>query len=311
MKKTIVRILCVLGILIAAGLVVYFYYPGAIVKTFVTLSRISAGLSRNTVQVDDHRWVYLDGGKGDAIIFLHGYGDTKEGWADFPVAFMDSYRVIIPDLPGHGENSRIQAETYDVPNQSKWLDRFVALIGIKSFHLCGESMGGEIAAYYAGDHPEKVKSVMIMGAPGVRGTKNTPALDAYDRDRSTCLCWRTEEEFRRTINWAFDRPPKMPRFLINHAVDQGRKYYSFNKKVFDDMISNGRDLLENRLSRVTAPALIVWGKNDRIIDVSSGEGLNRGIKNSRLEILDGGHMIYMDQPEKTRALYKDFLKTLK
>ncbi len=311
MKKILIGLLCAIGIILCAGVVSYFFYPGVIVKTVVTLARCSAGLSRHDVQVDDHRWVYVDGGKGDVILFLHGYGDTKEGWGDFPTAFKDRYRVVIPDLPGHGENSRVQSDTYGVPEQAKRLDRFAETIGIKSFHLCAISMGGAIAAYYAGEHPEKVKSLMIMGPHGVVSALPSVAWQEYEKDNTKMLCWRNENDFSRIMGWAFDRPPKMPKLFKDYLIEAGRINYKFNKKIFDELVQGGRGILEPRLSKITAPTLIIWGKNDRIFSAACGEIFKRGIKNSRLEILDGGHMIYLDDPAGTTKLYNDFLKTVK
>jgi abhydrolase domain-containing protein 6 len=308
MKKTLGGLICALGVIVAGGIMCYFFFPGVIVQTAITVARCSAGLSRQEIQVDDHRWVYVEGGKGEVLLFLHGYGDSKEGWGEFPSAFKDRYRVIIPDLPGFGENSRVQADTYDISNQAKWLDHFVTAIGIKSFHLVGMSMGGGLAAYYAGEHPEKVKSLMIMGPLGVVSVQPSVAWLEYEKDKTGCLCWRTEKEFHRTMGWAFDHPPQMPMIFVDYAIDQGRRHYDFNKKIFNELVVKDRRILENRLSKIMAPTLILWGKNDRILHVSSGEIFRRGIKNSRLEILDCGHMVYLDEPVRTIEFYKDFLK---
>ncbi len=93
--------------------------------------RWQAGLRRHTIQVDDHGWVYLEGGKGETILFVHGFGMEKDGWGLFPKAFSRAYHLVLPDLPGFGENSRSESVAYDVPSQVKRLNRFAESLGLK------------------------------------------------------------------------------------------------------------------------------------------------------------------------------------
>ncbi len=311
MKKALIIIICVVGIILGGCAASYYFFPGIIVKSFFIYNRLSAGLSRHEIKVDDHQWAYFAGVTGDVIVFLNGFGDSKEGWGAFPAPFMDSYRVIIPDLPGFGENSRVLSDSYRVPDQAKRLDRFVETIGLRSFHLCGESLGGTIAAYYATVYPDKVKSIMVMGSPGLRQAAKTDAMRAYEKDKTEGLYYKTEKGFHQLMGWAFAKPPQFPRPFVDYFVETARERYSFNKKMFDDLYKTDFTIMENRLLKITAPVLIIWGNNDRIIHISTGEAYHKGIKNSRLEILNGGHMIYADEPEKTIKVYRDFLKNLK
>ncbi len=310
MRKVLIGLLSTLVIIIAGSAVTYFFFPVIIVKSFFIYSRLSAGLSRHEIQVDDHRWAYLESGRGDAVIFLHGFGDSKEGWGAFPAAFADRYRVIIPDLPGFGENSGIPSDSYRVPVQAKRLDRFVETIGLRSFHLCGESMGGTIAAYYATVHPDKVKSLLIMGAPGLRPAAKTEAMLAYEKDKTEGLYFKTEKGFNQLMEWAFAKPPQFPKPFVAYFVETSRVRYSFNRKVFEELYNNDFTILENRLTKISSPVLIIWGNNDRIIHPSTGEAIHRGLKKSRFEILNGGHMIYADDPVNTIKVYRDFLKSV-
>lgn len=311
MKKALIGLVCALGVLAAAGAAAYVFFPGGIVKSAIALGRFAEGLTRREIQVDDHRWVYNEGGKGDVILFIHGYGDSKEGWADFPAAFIGNHRVIIPDLPGFGENSRVQSDTYAIPEQVKRLDRFVESIGVSSFHLCGVSMGGAISAYYAGEHPEKVKSLLLIDPFGVVTAQPSVGWLEYQKDNTKLLCWKNESDYHRIMGWAFDRPPKLPKIFQDYVIDLGRTHYDFNKKIFNELLAGGRAILENRLGRIQAPTLILWGRNDRVFHVSCAEVFRRGIPKSRLEILDAGHVVYIDAPRKAKALYKDFLAGLK
>lgn len=64
--------------------------------------------------MDGRRWAYLEGGQGEVILFLHGYGMEKDGWDLFLKHWTGSHRVIAPDLPGFGEGTRVDSCVYDV-----------------------------------------------------------------------------------------------------------------------------------------------------------------------------------------------------
>jgi abhydrolase domain-containing protein 6 len=311
MKKALIGLLIAIGVIFSTGVFLYLFFPGVCLNVIVQAARCSAGVSRHEIQVDDHRWVYLDGGKGEVMLFVHGYGANKDFWGDMVKSFSGHYRVIVPDVPGFGENSQVKGDVYDIPSQAKRLDRFVNALGLKTFHLNGYSMGGGIAAWYAGEHPEKIKSLLLLGPFGVRNEKPSEAIVSYEKDKTEALYFKTEKGFRRMQSWGFDRPPQLPGRFVDYIVEEGGKNYDFQRKVFEDLYKGGLGILENRLGTITAPTLIIWGKNDKIFLASSGAVFKRRLKNSRVEILDGGHMIFMDAPVKTISLYRDFLANLK
>jgi len=140
---------------VAATTVAYFCFPGFLLDCAKQAIRWHAGLSRHTIQVDDHLWAYLEGGKGETLLFVHGFGMEKDGWG---LSQKPSARLTassFQNLPGFGENSRLESADYDVPSQVKRLNRFVESLGLDRFHLAGSSMGGYIAGYYASEYPKR------------------------------------------------------------------------------------------------------------------------------------------------------------
>ncbi|HYQ59427.1 MAG TPA: alpha/beta fold hydrolase [Desulfatiglandales bacterium] len=270
--------------------------------------RWHAGLSRHTLQVDDHRWVYLEGGKGDSILFVHGFGMEKDGWGLFPKAFTGSYRLILPDLPGFGENSRLESASYDVASQAKRLNRFAESLGLDHFHLGGSSMGGYIAGFYASEYPEKVKSLALFNPAGV----NSPVLaDVWRRYAETgeiALVYRTKEGFEDILRLLFYRPPPVPGALKTYFAELGASNYAFYRKVLRDLEQGGRYQLDARLPRVEARTLVVWGANDRILHVSGAEIFRKGLKDVKVVILDQcGHAPFFEKRKETIKAYQDFL----
>lgn len=299
------------GALAGLGLVavvLYFCFPGFLFDCGKKALRWQAGLSRHSVQVDDHRWVYLEGGEGETLLFVHGFGMEKDGWGLFPKTFSRAYRLILPDLPGFGENSRLDSASYDVPSQVIRLNRFVERLGLERFHLAGSSMGGYIAGFYASEYPEKVKSLALFNPAGVK----SPVLsDLWRRHAETgeiALVYRTREGFEEILKLLFYRVPPVPGVFKTYFAELGASNYAFYRKVIQDLEQGGRNLLETRLSLVQARTLVVWGANDRILHVSGAEIFRKGLKNAKVVILDQcGHVPFFEKRAETVKIYKDFL----
>src|SRR5947209_15402352 len=125
----------------------------------INLERFKAGFRRKSVQLGDHRIVYSEGGKGEPVLLLHGFGASSDNWNRFASRLTKRYRVIAPDLPGWGQSTRIDSASYAYPHQLERLHHFVTQLGLKRFHVVGHSMGGFIASAYAARCPEQVITV--------------------------------------------------------------------------------------------------------------------------------------------------------
>jgi len=121
MKK---KIAIIAAILIIVPVLVYFLFPAPFYRMAIYAGRSAAGLTEKTVQVDDHRIVYLEGGRGETVLLVHGFGAEKDNWVLFAKYLTPIYRVVIPDLAGFGEISRIPEASYDIMSQAARLDRF-------------------------------------------------------------------------------------------------------------------------------------------------------------------------------------------
>jgi abhydrolase domain-containing protein 6 len=311
MSRLLKRILIVGMILVVSGGSVYYLFPGVVFESATHALRWWAALERHEVRVDDHTWVYLEGGKGEPILFIHGFGADKDRWGPFLREFSGSYRLVVPDLPGFGENSGVPSASYDIESQVKRLNRFVEKIGLAEFHLVGISMGGYIAAYYAGEYPKKVKSLALMDSAGVRSRIPSYFWQSYKKDGKVVFLYKTPQEFDEFMSVLFYRPPWVPGRLKAYLAQKGAYQHDFRKKVLEDMARCGLYLLEDRLQKIRAKTLIIWGANDRIMHVSSVEKFERGLKNSRTVIIDKcGHVPYFEKPGETRRAYGDFLSNL-
>jgi abhydrolase domain-containing protein 6 len=75
----------------------------------IGLERFTSGLKRRVVQVGDHRIVYSEGGQGEPVVLLHGFGASADSWNRFAKPLTKRYHVIAPDQPGWGASTRLES----------------------------------------------------------------------------------------------------------------------------------------------------------------------------------------------------------
>ena len=175
----------------------------------VKAGRHSAGLAKKEIKVDDHKIVYLEGGKGQTILLLHGFAANKDNWIRFAKYLTKDYHVVIPDIPGFGESSQIQSENYAVENQLKRIDRFTEALKLERFHLSWNSMGGMLAALYGATYPQKVLTLALL-APGGVGSPNPSEVAILLQKGTNHLLTGNTEDYDRLIELCFAKPPLIP-----------------------------------------------------------------------------------------------------
>jgi len=107
------------------------------VDSIIISLRGLAGFCKKSIQVGKHTIVYLEGGRGESILLLHGFGADKDNWNLFSRHLTKKYHVIAPDLPGFGESSKIWSARYHIVAQVERVHEFAKEIGLTKFHLVG------------------------------------------------------------------------------------------------------------------------------------------------------------------------------
>ncbi|MGC2696452.1 MAG: alpha/beta hydrolase [Candidatus Angelobacter sp.] len=271
----------------------------------INLDRFKAGLRRRTIQVGDHRIVYSESGQGEAVVLLHGFGAAADNWNQLARRLTKKYHVIAPDLPGWGQSTRLETESYGYSKQIERLQQFVTQMGLNRFHVIGHSMGGFLASAYAARYPEQVITLGLIAPHGITGSQASELAQSVAAG-DNWLVARSVPEFERLLDKIFARRPYVPkpvfRLLAQHAIRNSGK----SAKIFAEMQMNDPPLLE-RLAQIKAPALIIWGDQDRVLHVSSADVFKQGIANSELLLLRGsGHMPLVENARQCATAWLAF-----
>jgi pimeloyl-ACP methyl ester carboxylesterase len=284
---------------------VFFVYPGTVLDVVAKSARDTAGLERKTITIGDHEVVYLDGGSGPPVVLLHGFGSDKDLWNAVAARLTPSYRVIVPDLPGFGESTKLESANYDVKSQVRRLHEFLNKLGIHQTHIAGNSMGGMISVVFAAMYPEGINSLMIGAAPGA-GPSAQADIEELLSSGDNPLLVGDEGDFDRMMELAFSSPPSIPGPLKREMAARAIRDQKFNAKIFDDLLSDWS--IDRYLDEISVPTLIVWGADDRIVDPSAVARFSGGITSSQSVIFDDcGHALPRDCPDALVKRYLVFL----
>jgi len=301
-----------LGLVAILILTLYFLFSSSFVyDQAINAERAAAGLVRKTIQVDDHRIAYLEGGAGEVVVLLHGFGAEKDNWDRFAKYLQPGCQIFIPDLPGFGESGKLPEAHYDIANQVKRLNRIAEALNLRKFHLAGNSMGGMIACEYAAQFPEKVLSLGLFAPGGVFPPHKSELMNLLEKGENPLLV-KTPEDFDRMLSLLFVSPPPFPAPFKKILAERAMANAAFNEKIFKDMSADFRtpdSPLAPFLPKVAAPTLIVWGDKDKILDVSSVSILEKGLKNRQTVIMkDTGHVPMLERPQESAAVYRSFIE---
>ena len=283
----------------------------AIAKLLLALDRAGAGLRQHEIQVDDHRIVYSDGGHGETVLLLHGFGAESGSWNRMAKFLTKSCRVIVPCLPGWGTSTRLPDASYAYPDQVERVHRFVEEMKLTRFHLAGHSMGGGIAARYAARYPDEVATLGLIAAHGLIEPNPCALRRALERGEENWLLVDSRQDFETLMTHLFVKRPYAPRVVVKYLEEDAIRKCEHNRKIFDDLQKNDPPLVD-QLAKIQAAALVLWGDHDELVDVSATDVFRGGIKRCQVLILkNSGHMPLVENPRECADAYMAFLSQQK
>ena len=286
--------------------------PEKVLQAEYARQRWLAGAELRTTEVADHRWSVLEAGDMAAkdkplIVLVHGFVGSKENWLPLMRELSRDYRLVAPDLPGWGESQRIDGSDYGPLAQMQRLAQFIRTLDETPALVVGHSMGGQLVGLLAARHPELVQRIGLMSAAGVTFEENAFANAVLAGENPYQVT--NKPELRRFLGIVFADPPFVPWPVDEAMVRRRRADRDFEQRVLD-AIGRGPEalLLESELANIRAPALLLWCRDDKVIDVSAAQTFARGLRDSITVLLSGcGHMPLMAQPRQVAEAVRGFV----
>lgn len=273
------------------------------------LDLTDAGTGR-TVETPSGTIYYNEAGEGHPLLMLHGSGPGATGWSNFGknmTVLANQFRCIAPDMPGWGRSSAV---AWDQRDHAKAAADLLDALGIERAAVVGNSMGGATSLAFAARYPDRVSHLMTMGsgAPGVRlflpgdgPSEGLKLLQAAYRDPSP-------EGMRRMVDiFTYD-----PAFATDALVAQRSEVARSRQDHLDNFIAGmgvrrGQATAEEVMS-ITAPTLIMHGRDDRVVHYEFSLALVSMIQNSRAVIVNRcGHWLMLEHADEFNRLVADFV----
>jgi 4,5:9,10-diseco-3-hydroxy-5,9,17-trioxoandrosta-1(10),2-diene-4-oate hydrolase len=258
-------------------------------------------------------WTAGDSGK--AVVLVHGLGGFIENWERNIAALAQQHRVYAMDLVGFGRSDKTPL-THDVQILSKFINDFMETQNIAKASFIGNSLGGGLVLQFALDFPDKVEKLVLVANAGMgRGVIldfKLCSLPFLGELLTRPSLKKTEGLWKKIVYNPALVTPELVKMTYDYASSPGAKEALLATLRAGTNLCGQRAKLTGpllaKLGTITAPALVVWGKNDRIIPLAHAQIAANKIPGARLQIFDRcGHMPQFEYPAEFNRLVLDFL----
>ncbi len=283
------------------------------------MSDIDVSTTRHTVTTSLGDISVAEAGSGPVLVMLHGGGPGASGVSNYHQnlpALTRHFRVLLPDQPGFGTSYRpTEADLKARSITEITVDAlFQALdsLGVDQFHLLGNSLGGAAAIAMAQARPERVSRLVLM-APGGGWLPfgPTPTEGQKEMFRYYNGGGPTEKKMANFIRtMVFDHKQfgaDVVRARYEASLDESHiEFYHRYNAAFAQR--HGMDPLWRDLHRITAPTLLLWGRDDRTITLDGAQIMLRNVRDVQLHVFGNcGHWVQLERAAEFERLVTDFL----
>lgn len=310
-NKQMKKFLKILAFIVVLLIITFF----AIQKKSFPLEELKkkyANASSKFLTFDGMQVHYRVEGEGKPIVLIHGTGaslQTWDGWTDSLVK--NNYKVIRIDMPAFGLTGPNTTNDYSSKMYVDFFDRFLHQIGIDTFAMAGNSLGGEIAWKYTLAHPEKVTKLILVDPAGFYSTEKGNGAIIFKLAK---IKWLASIMSKIDTKMIVEKTLKDVYFDENKITQKQKElYYDMsmregNRESFSQRVQQVDKEPKLDVSAIKIPTLIQWGKQDILIDVSLSNHFTK-IKNAKLILYDNcGHSPQEEIPEKSVTDVINFLK---
>jgi len=253
---------------------------------------------------------------GKVLLLLHGTSSSLHTWQPWIERLGDDYRIITLDLPGHGLTGPVANCDYSVSCSINLVENFRSALGFNSFVIGGNSFGGNVAWRYTLEHPSFVEALILSdasGGPNINPAPLTPAFVLASIPIANLLIEVIAPRFM--IEQGLKDATEIDEAVTEERVD---RYWQLglrpgNRRALRLRMTAPRNgpLFHEALAKLQIPTLILWGREDRFVDMADGEWFARTIPGAKLAIYDGvGHLPMIEAPDLSAIDVREFLQSL-
>lgn len=294
---------------IASPIAFVYLAPTRAVEAALNATRKQSGLIRKEITLPNGlHYAYLEGGQGEPLMLLHGFGGNKDTFTRVSRFLVKRYRVIIPDVIGFGESAHPLQADYSPSTQVERLRALSQALTLKSLHLGGNSMGGQIALLYSALYPAEVNSLWLMSPAGIWSAPKSDVLKINTESDRNPLIARNEKEFEEVMTLGMNKPPFIPKPMLKVLAQERIQNAALEEHIFQKILDHS---VEDQISGMETPTLIVFGSQDRVIPVETANVLSKLLPNSKVVFVqNAGHVSMFEKPRQCANEYVSFRESI-
>ena len=247
-------------------------------------------------------YVELGNPEGEPLLLLHGYTDSSRTWS-LVAPYLGKYRLLMPDQRGHGASDAPEC-CYSANQYAFDAKLFMDAMGVKRAHVIGHSLGSMVAIALAAEHPDRVRSIGLIGSTALVPVKRGDWLF----EESHALKWPLDPNSQFMRDWHPANQPTPVDPIFAEAVRN--EYMTIPRHVWRGVM---RELASVPVARhaadITAPVLVLSGGKDPIFTAEHHAALVKTFPNARAHVFPAlGHNPNWEQPAQIANAIADFLE---
>ncbi len=263
---------------------------------------------------------YRDEGNPDGvpIIFLHGTSASLHTFEPLVDALGETYRIITYTQPGHGLTGPHPRDDYSFAGMAEALALVTEELGLRHFVLGGNSMGGWVSWRYALTNPERVDALILIDAAGMplRDGEEEPPLNIGFRLLTNPVGRYIVQNYtpRELVKESALETVSVKSVMDAAAID---RYWELlrlpgnRRAAVLGWVADPELHFADRLGKITAPTLVIWGAEDQLIFPSAAQTFDERLPNADVIVYNGvGHIPMEEAPERTARDIDAFLQTV-
>jgi pimeloyl-ACP methyl ester carboxylesterase len=266
------------------------------------------------IEIDGMQVHYRIEGEGFPIVLIHGTASSLHTWDAWTKELKKTNTIIRMDLPAFGLTGPNKTADYSIKSYTTFLDQFLNEIAIDSFHLAGNSLGGNIAWNYASEYPNKVDKLILVDASGLPTNKPQPAVFKMAKTPvvSNLFLYVTPKFFiNKNMQEVYADDTKITDDLVSRyhkmALREGNRQAFIDRARMDFKLGSKANI--DKLKSIRNSTLLIWGAQDNWIPLDNGKRMDSVMQNSKLVVLEySGHVPMEENPEESLTILKEFIE---
>ena len=271
------------------------------------------------LELHGDRVAYRDAGSGETLLLIHGMAGSSETWRAVIPQLAKKYRVIAPDMLGHGQSDKPRGD-YSLGAFAVWLRDLLDELGVTRATIVGQSLGGGVAMQFVYQHPDYCQRLVLISSgglgPDVGWTLrllSAPGAELILPVIAPKPVLNVGNKLRSWLSAAGIQSPRGAEIWSAYSsLSDSQTRHAFLRTLRSVVDYRGQAVSAlNRLHLTSElPTMAIWGDKDQIIPVDHAYAAQAARPGSRLEVLAGvGHFPHVERPTDVVDLIDDFITT--